>query len=173
MKRLRHMALGLVLILSLTTSAFAAEVPENLVVENLNGQQRMVKTYVLAPDADPDTLKEPSFDYDGFHYTWAYTTKEEQPYMDTKTVTETVTVETAKNDLSQILGQLAPSIAYDQDGYTGELALDHTSGYSRHIWQMPCVPSSLPITHQHTGGIASRLGSLPPGAVLPYNLCFT
>ena len=32
MKRLRHMALGLVLILSLTTSAFAAEVPENLVV---------------------------------------------------------------------------------------------------------------------------------------------
>lgn len=127
MKRLRHMALGLVLILSLTTSAFAAEVPENLVVENLNGQQRMVKTYVLAPDADPDTLKEPSFDYDGFHYTWAYTTKEEQPYMDTKTVTETVTVETAKNDLSQILAQLAPSIAYDQDGYTGELALDHTT----------------------------------------------
>lgn len=127
MKRLRHMALGLVLILSLTTSAFAAEVPENLVVENLNGQQRMVKTYVLAPDADPETLKEPSFDYDGFHYTWAYTTKEEQPYMDTKTVTETVTVETAKNDLSQILAQLAPSIAYDQDGYTGELALDHTT----------------------------------------------
>ena len=127
MKRLRHLALGLILILSLTTSAFAAEVPENLVVENLNGQQRMVKTYVLSPEADPDTLKEPSFDYDGFHYTWAYTTKEEQPYMDTKTVTETVTVETAKNDLSQILAQLAPSIAYDQDGYTGELALDHTT----------------------------------------------
>lgn len=72
MKRLRHAALGLILILSLTTSAFAAEVPENLVVENLNGQQRMVKTYILAPDADPDSLKEPSFDYDGFHYTWAY-----------------------------------------------------------------------------------------------------
>lgn len=58
MKRLRHLALGLILILSLTTSAFAAEVPENLVVENLNGQQRMVKTYVLSPEADPDTLKE-------------------------------------------------------------------------------------------------------------------
>ena len=68
MKRLRHLALGLILILSLTTGAFSAEVPENLVVENLNGQQRMVKTYVLSPEADPDTLKEPSFDYDGFHY---------------------------------------------------------------------------------------------------------
>ena len=126
-KRLRYAALGLVLILSSTTSAFAAEVPDSLVVENLNGQQRMVKTYVLAPDADPDTLKEPSFDYDGFHYTWAYTTKEEQPYLDTKTVTETLTVETAKNDLSQILAELSPSIAYDKDGYTGELMLDHTT----------------------------------------------
>lgn len=127
MKRLRHAALGLILILSLTTSAFAAEVPENLVVENLNGQQRMVKTYILAPDADPDSLKEPSFDYDGFHYTWAYTTKEEQPYLETKTVTETVTVETAKKDLTQILAELAPSIPYYKDGYTGELALDHTT----------------------------------------------
>lgn len=127
MKHLRHAALGLMLILSLTISAFAAEVPENLVVENLNGQQRMVKTYVLTPDADPDSLKEPSFDYDGFRYTWAYTTKEEQPFLDKKTVTETVTVETTKNDLSQILAQLAPSIAYDQDGFTGELALDHTT----------------------------------------------
>ena len=127
MKRLRHLALGLILILSLTTSAFAAEVPENLVVENLNGQQRMVKTYVLSPEADPDTLKEPSFDYDGFHYTWAYTTKEEQPYLETKAVTETVTVETSSKDLSAILAELAPSIAYDKDGYTGELALDHTT----------------------------------------------
>lgn len=127
MKRLRYLALGLILILSLTTSAFAAEVPENLVVENLNGQQRMVKTYVLSPEADPDTLKEPSFDYDGFHYTWAYTTKEEQPYLETKSVTETVTVETSSKDLSAILAELAPSIAYDKDGYTGELALDHTT----------------------------------------------
>ena len=127
MKRLRHLALGLILILSLTTSAFAAEVPENLVVENLNGQQRMVKTYVLSPEADPDTLKEPSFDYDGFHYTWAYTTKEEQPFLDAKTVTETVTVETSSDDLTDILAALAPSIPYDDGEYVGELALDHTT----------------------------------------------
>ncbi len=46
MKRLRHLALSLLLALSLATTAFAAEVPESLVVENLNGQQRIVKTYV-------------------------------------------------------------------------------------------------------------------------------
>ena len=59
MKHLRHLALCLLLVLTMATSAFAAEVPENLVVENLNGQQRIVKTYVLSPETDPDTLKEP------------------------------------------------------------------------------------------------------------------
>lgn len=127
MKHIRHPALCLLLVLSLMTSAFAAEVPDHLVVENLNGQQRMVKTYVLSPEVDPDTLKEPSFDYDGFTYTWAYTTKENQPYLDTKTVTETVTVETSDDDLSDILAALAPSIPYDDGEYTGVLTLDHTT----------------------------------------------
>lgn len=80
MKRMSHIALGLLLILSLPTSAFAAEVPEDFVIENLNGQQRLVKTYVLPPDVDPASLQEQSIDYDGYHYTWAYTTKEEEPY---------------------------------------------------------------------------------------------
>ena len=42
-------------------------------------------------------------------------------------MTETVTVETSSKDLSAILAELAPSIAYDKDGYTGELTLDHTT----------------------------------------------
>lgn len=127
MKHIRHLALCLLLALSLMTSAFAAEVPDTLVVENLNGQQRMIKTYVLPPDVDPEALKEPSFDYDGFTYTWAYTTKEEQPYLDTKTVTQTVTVESSSKDLSDILALLSPSLAYDDGEYAGELALDHTT----------------------------------------------
>ena len=109
------------------STVFAAEVPENLVVENLNGQQRMVKTYVLPPDIDPETLKEPSFDHEGYHYTWAYTTKEEKLYQESKDVTQTVTVETSSKDLSAILEQLAPTIPYDDGEFTGELALDHTT----------------------------------------------
>lgn len=127
MKHLRHLALCLLLVLSMATSAFAAEVPESFVTENLNGQQRLVKTYTLAPDIDPDSLKEPSFDYDGFTYTWAYTTKVEHPFLEAKDMVEIVTVETAKNDLSQILAGLAPSIEYDDGEFTGELSLDHTT----------------------------------------------
>lgn len=124
---IKHLALGIALALAMSATAFASPVPDNLVVENLNGQQRMVKTYVLPPDADPEGLKEPSFEYDGFSYAWAYTTKEEHTFLKTKPVTETVTVETAKKDLNVVLEQLAPTIPYDDGEFTGELALDHTT----------------------------------------------
>lgn len=124
---IKHLALCLGLALTLCATAFASPVPDNLVVENLNGQQRMVKTYVLPPETDPETLKEPSFEYDGFSYAWAYTTKEEHTFLETKPVTETVTVETAKKDLNVVLEQLAPTIPYDDGEYTGELALNHTT----------------------------------------------
>ena len=127
MKHLRHLVLCLLLVLSMATSAFAAEVPDTFVTENLNGQQRLVKTYTLAPDIDPETLKEPSFEYDGFTYSWAYTTKEEHPFLETKDMVQIITVETAKNDLTQILAELAPSIEYDDGIYSGELSLDHTT----------------------------------------------
>lgn len=127
MKHLKSLALVLALVFSLMTSALAAEVPDNLVVENLNGQQRIVKTYILSPDKDPNELQEPSFDYDGFRYTWAFTTKDEHAFLESKSVTDTLTVETASNSLEKILDELAPSIPYDDGEYTGELTLDHTS----------------------------------------------
>lgn len=127
MKILSKLALCLLLAMSLTVSAFAAQVPDSLVAENLNGQQRLVKTYTLSPEVDPDELKEEDFSYDGYLYTWAYTTKVEHPYLESKTVTETVTVNTAKNDLAQILAELSPSMPYEKDGFSGELVLDHTT----------------------------------------------
>ncbi len=127
MKYFRHLALLALLVLSLITGAMAAEVPVKLVTENLNGQQRIVKTYELPPGTDPEALKEPSFEYDGFLYTWAYTTKDEHTFLETKDVTETVTVETGKKNLNAVLEQLAPSIPYDDGEFSGELALDHTT----------------------------------------------
>ena len=49
MKSLSKLALCLLLAMLLTVSAFAAQVPDSLVAENLNGQQRLVKTYTLSP----------------------------------------------------------------------------------------------------------------------------
>ncbi len=127
LKYIKHLALCAALALSLALPGFASAVPDSLVVENLNGQQRITKTYVLPPGTDPEILKEPSFEYDGYTYTWAFTTKEEHTFLESKAATQTVTVETAKKDLNTILAQLAPTIPYDDGEYTGELALDHTT----------------------------------------------
>lgn len=127
MKHFTRPILCLLLLTALTASAFAAAVPVNLTVENLNGQQRMVKTYELAPGEDPEILKEPPFVYDGYYYTWAHTTKEENPFLETKTVEESVTVETAQKDLSVILEELDASIPYDDGAFQGKLVLDHNS----------------------------------------------
>ena len=130
MKKIIRFSLCFLLSMLFFVNAFAAEVPESFVCENLNGQQRIVKTYVLSPNVDPDTLTEPAFNYEGYHYIWSYTTKEEHPYSRSKSVTETVTVNTAGNDLSVILEQLAPTMAYDDGEYSGELTLDHTTLYT-------------------------------------------
>ena len=156
MKSLSKLALCLLLAMSLTVSAFAAQIPDSLVVENLNGQQRLVKTYTLFPEIDPDELKEEDFSYDGFLYTWAYTTKVEHPYLESKTVTETVMVNTAKNDLAQILAELSPSMPYEKDGFSGELALDHTtlsteaSGYGYFVQFVDCKPIENLLFYKHS-----------------------
>ena len=74
MKRINHIFMCILLSLALTVGAFAADVPESFVCENLNGQQRIIKTYVLPPNGDADALREAPFIYEGYRYTWAYTT---------------------------------------------------------------------------------------------------
>lgn len=124
---MKKVFLCLLLALTLTTSAAALEVPTNTVVQNLNGSQQLIKTYVLPPETDPQTLVEESFEQEGFLYTFAEIVKEENWISDASYHRETVTVDTITNDLSKILEQLKPSIDYDDGTYTGTLALDHTS----------------------------------------------
>lgn len=124
---MKKIFLCLLLALALTTSAVALEVPTNTVVQNLNGSQQLIKTYVLPPETDPQTLVEEPFEQEGYLYTFAEIVKAENLISDVSYHRETVTVDTGTNDLSKILEQLKPSIDYDDGVYKGSLALDHTS----------------------------------------------
>ena len=57
--------IALALTLSLSTSAFAMEVPTDTVVQNLNGSQQVIKTYTIDPGTDPQELIEEPFVLDG------------------------------------------------------------------------------------------------------------
>ena len=67
----------LLLALTLTTSAAALEVPTDTEVQNLNGCQQLIKTYVLSPDTDPQGLIEEPFEQEGYLYTFADIVKED------------------------------------------------------------------------------------------------
>lgn len=116
-----------VLALSCTVSAFALQVPDSTVVQNLNGVQQYVKTYTVPVETDPQELIEEPFEYEGFVYTYADITKEEHAFEAQKEHTETITVETKKKDLAAVLDVLEPTMEYDDGHYSGTLALDHTT----------------------------------------------
>ena len=124
---MKRLCMCLLLALALSVNALALEVPTSTVVQNLNGSQQLIKTFVLSPDKDPQELIEKPFEQEGFLYTFADIVKDENHVADTTYHRETVTVETSTNDLSKILEQLEPSINYDDGTYKGTLALDHTS----------------------------------------------
>ncbi|MBQ9720876.1 MAG: hypothetical protein IJV64_09320 [Oscillospiraceae bacterium] len=127
MKKMITAGTSFVLALMLSVSAFAMEVPTRTVVQNLNGVQQYIKTYTVSADLDPQELIEEPFEYEGYVYTFADITKHENDFQAQKEHTETITVETKKKDLSEILDVLDPTMEYDDGRYSGVLALDHTT----------------------------------------------
>ena len=124
---MKRTAVLLMLLCMLTVTASAAYVPENVVSENRDGRQLIIKTYTLPPDADPSELIEEPFELEGYTYHHLETIKEEQESKDSKAQTEIVTLETDTDDLEKILEQLAPTMEYSKDGFSGTLTLDHTT----------------------------------------------
>lgn len=131
-----------ILTLALSANALAMEVPTDTAVQNLNGSQMCVKTFTVSLGTDPQALVEEPFDYEGYTYTFATITKQENRMENSKSQAESITVETAKKDLSAVLAVLAPSIEYQDGGYQGVLCLDHTTirteaaGYARKCYNL-------------------------------------
>lgn len=149
------------LMLVLTSNAFALEVPTDTVVQNLNGSQQAIKTFTVSPEQDPAALIEEPFELEGYLYTFADIVKSENPVEEKRIHTEVITVETTKDDLALILEQLKPTIEYDDGRFQGTLALDHTSlnmagSISRSI---RCCPIA---------GIKAQTGS-----AIPFGGCWT
>ena len=124
---MKRVLLCVLLTLSMSVSAFALEVPTDTFVQNLNGSQQAIKTFTIPANQDPQSLIEEPFELEGYLYTFADIVKEENMVDESKSHTETITLETDTDDLAKILDQLKPTIEYDDGVFCGTLALDHTS----------------------------------------------
>lgn len=168
---MKRAAALLALLCMLTVTASATYIPENVVSENRDGRQLIIKTYTLSPSEDPASLVEAPFELEGYTYQHLETVKKEQAYHTSKSHTEIVTLETDTDSLAAILEQLAPTLEYSQDGYSGTLTLDHTtiqteaSGYASKSYtisdtkQFPGLdrndPSYIPTTTKKNGATLS------------------
>ena len=112
-------------VMTLTTGAVC--VPDDVVSENLDGRQLIIKTYTLSPDDDPSALVGEPFEQDGFIYSYSEMVKEAHPFEVSRTETQTVTVNTDSKDLAAVLAALSATIPYDDGQYAGTLSLDHTT----------------------------------------------
>lgn len=87
------------------------------------GDQLITKIYELSPEEDPKSLIEEDFEQDGFLFQYRDMTKEDVSHMESKTVTQTVTVESQNEDTEENLDLLEGAIPYDSDGFSGSLTL--------------------------------------------------
>ena len=83
----------------------------------------IIKTYELAPEESPQLLIEEPFERDGFLYEYDGMTQEPVSNTESKSVSQTVTVESGNAKTEENLVLLAGSIPYEADGYTGTLTL--------------------------------------------------
>ena len=127
MKRLfKTFFILLTILCCLCPSAYAAK-PLKSYLELKDGKHLFVKTFKASPDEDPLQLKEEPFELDGFSYSFFDLKKEEVIKEDKRNETQIRTVESQTNDISSVLQQLEPEVYYNENGYVGNLPLDHDS----------------------------------------------
>ena len=105
-------------------------VPDKTIVEIKDNRYYVIKTYERTLDTDepdPSVLKEEPFILDGYHYAFFDLQKEAVPVVERKYVTEKAELVTETNDMTAILPQLAPDMAYEAEDFYGTLVLDHAS----------------------------------------------
>lgn len=93
-----------------------------------NGAQIITESYLLPVGADPEALVKEPYELDGWQYAYDTMESHEIEMTEEKPVEESVTVETAENDMQSILSKLPLQKAYqDDDGFTGVMILDATT----------------------------------------------
>ena len=112
------------LVLTAAARAAASPVPADTVVQNVNGVQQCVMTYNVPPGFDSGALSEEPFELDGYEYTFASANRVENYHEDKKSQTETVTVNTAQQELSAVLAKLPSTKEYSDGKYSGTLTLN-------------------------------------------------
>ena len=93
-----------------------------------SGNWQIIRTYELLPGESPTDIPQGSFERSGWKFTLTDIIRKESSNAETREHKETVTLNTATNELEQILALLGNTIEYrSDDGFVGILSLDVSS----------------------------------------------
>ena len=122
-------AVLLVLSVTFTQTVFASSVyPSNIEYSNNGDIPEIHKIYELNSNDDPSILPKDSFEYDGYRYVLRDIVKTELPKVETREMTEPITIESQSNQMDAILPLIpATKDIVTEDGFTGTLELDVSS----------------------------------------------
>ena len=131
-KRILYLLLALVLVLSLSVPALAAETFYPVSVDEYTAgeldEPRINKVYRLSLSDDPSGIPTDDFVRDGRHYYLLDLIRKDEVGVDTQPCTRTVTLPSTTNSMESVLQSLEAEMEVETDeGYTGTLKLDHTS----------------------------------------------
>jgi hypothetical protein len=102
--------------------------PADVQTVTMDGARHIIKTYILTEGQSPADISRDTFIRDGWLYILSDITETRTSGTDTRSHTETVELETANNNLNDILKLLAPTLEYQSsDGLSGILTLDMSS----------------------------------------------
>ncbi len=137
MKKKLLALLGAALMLSMNTTAFAADAPQatqpvgasavvcypTAVTRSEDGAE-IRKMYDLGPTEDPAGISRSDFDQEGYHYTLVDLLKQELPENESRQHTETVSVASKSKDMATVLTLLPQTKEFiTEDGLSGVLTL--------------------------------------------------
>lgn len=182
------LSLAVILPLRLPASVYAAETvpipvtaeftqqhsPFNIERKNINGTEYLIKYFNVPPEIEESSLIDPPFEEDNYLFQHHTTEVKANETILTKEVTETKTEPSPSQELAQVLKQFPSTFAYEENGYTGELALDTGSitteadGYTTNTRTVSTTkeygglmfndPSYVPQTTVHNGYTLSLTG---------------
>jgi hypothetical protein len=93
-----------------------------------SGNWQIIRTYELLPEESPMDIPQGSFERSGWMFTLTDIIRRESANAETREHTETVTLDSATNELAQILALLGNTMEYrSDDGFVGILSLDVSS----------------------------------------------
>lgn len=148
MKQILTSLTAALLLAALTVPAFAAAAPDDtpqaeqmaeatpvisyypseVIVSEENGVPQLKKVYILGADDDPAQIDTADFERGGDTYILLDLLKNDQTETDVKDHIEVLNLPSETKDMEKVLLLFAPTLDITtEDGYTGTLALDHTS----------------------------------------------